>query len=870
MANEKVVYVFEAITEKALKGFNDIDKAFKSMTDGFKRVSNVSKSFSKSIDDSSKSLFSFKKALSAISGVAIGKALAQGTKSAIDFYETLNLFNVAMKDSIDTGKKFIANAAEWYGLDPKNLMQYVGTFYEMAYAVGAPDQAARTLSTSLTALSVDLASLFNVDVSKVTDNLTSGLRGMSRAVVRYGLDLRASTVEAYAHSKGLDVQFESLNEASREILRYLTAINQAKDVTQEVKTTTDKTTKSIDNFGNGIAQSTKKVGDFARTIEQPANQLRVFQEQIAQLGRAIGTFLVKPLQAVLPVINGFVMALRIMLETFAALLGFKKVGDSVESFGSSADKAAGSVGGIGSAADKAKKKVQSLLAPFDELNILQEDTASPSGGAGAGGGLDFGAVDPKLLELLEQSKYELSEVRMKALDTRDAILDFFGFVPKGDSWIYYPEIFERNLLNKFPQWKKTISTLFDFDYSVFLSNVKQLFSTITSIAKNAISMVISDFARLLGLDLSDATIAAWIETLNDKLRNLNQFLLDNFDTIVKVTTRILEAIVVFKLLAGLFSIIQKPVSVILSLVSGLGVVFAHLGQVIGWIVSAIGAKWVAAIALLVGGFISGFKQMWEHSKQFRENMGTLFENIGNMLKSLVKLIGSVVKTVIGLIKPIVTVIGNILQPIYPLIVGIINSVVGAITGVIEIIDGLLNMDLKQVFKGFMKVLMSLVEGVMNIGAGIVNAIISVIVGALNALGNIVYGFVSMVIKSVNSVAELIGLNGFNLPDKSLFIIDHVPQIVPPALDYAFATGGVVTGPTRALIGEAGRSEAVIPLDNSPQMIDLIDKIADKVSNTGETIVKVIIGEREWDTFTYESAQRGRNLVGSQPIREGRA
>ena len=49
------------------------------------------------------------------------------------------------------------------------------------------------------------------------------------------------------------------------------------------------------------------------------------------------------------------------------------------------------------------------------------------------------------------------------------------------------------------------------------------------------------------------------------------------------------------------------------------------------------------------------------------------------------------------------------------------------------------------------------------------------------------------------------------------------------------------------------------------MLDLIDKIADKVNNTGETVVKVYIGDREWDAFTYESSKRGAKLVGAQPV-----
>jgi Na+/H+ antiporter NhaD/arsenite permease-like protein len=133
---------------------------------------------------------------------------------------------------------------------------------------------------------------------------------------------------------------------------------------------------------------------------------------------------------------------------------------------------------------------------------------------------------------------------------------------------------------------------------------------------------------------------------------------------------------------------------------------------------------------------------------------------------------------------------------------------------------------------------------------------------------LIYNFIKSVIDAINSVTSIIGLGKINYPRESLFVIDKVPQLVLPALDYSFGNGGVVTGPTRALIGETGRDEAVIPLDNSPQMLDLIDKIANKVNQGGETVVKVYIGDREWDAFTYESAQRGQQLVGAQPITIG--
>ena len=490
--------MFEVVTDEAVRELEALSRGFNSLSTGFKKLSSLGNSFSRTMHTGASSIKKLTTAASALSGVALGKVFADATKEAIDYYETLNLFQVAMKGSIEQGNEFINTISEWYGLDPKNLMQYTGIFYEMAYAVGAPDKAAQQLSTSLTALSVDLASLFNVDVEKVTNNLTSGIRGMSRAVVKYGLDLRATTVEAYANSLGITQQYESMNEASREILRYLVAVKQARDAT----------------------------GDFGRTIEQPANQLRVFKEQMSQVGRAVGTFIIQPLQAALPVINGFVMAIRIMLETLSAVMGFKLEVDNA-SLNDSLNDTSDAVASIGSSADATKKKIKALIAPFDELNVLQDNTSSGSRGAT----LEYGEVDQRLLQALDEAQYKLKEVRMKAMDTRDAVLAFFGFKPDGDSWVYSPELFEKNLKEKFPNWQKTIDSLFNFNYKGFLSNVSFLFGSFKRVAQGAISIVIQDLSNLLGIDFSDSTLATWIDNLNQKFFELRKWIVENEDEI---------------------------------------------------------------------------------------------------------------------------------------------------------------------------------------------------------------------------------------------------------------------------------------------------------------------------------------------------
>ena len=83
----------------------------------------------------------------------------------------------------------------------------------------------------------------------------------------------------------------------------------------------------------------------------------------------------------------------------------------------------------------------------------------------------------------------------------------------------------------------------------------------------------------------------------------------------------------------------------------------------------------------------------------------------------------------------------------------------------------------------------------------------------------------------------------------------------------FATGGVVTKPTMALIGEGKHNEAVIPLGNSPQMDQMLNKFAQIAAMQGSATpqVNVYIGQEQFDAYTYKASERGKTLVGRQPV-----
>ena len=110
------------------------------------------------------------------------------------------------------------------------------------------------------------------------------------------------------------------------------------------------------------------------------------------------------------------------------------------------------VGGVGKSAKKAKKEIEGMLAPFDELNIIQTDFSTPDGGAGGGGGggggfevppayeIDSSGLDEfmeKLSKLFEPIKKAWDEYGKSVMDNLKYALDSIktAMVEVGRTWV---------------------------------------------------------------------------------------------------------------------------------------------------------------------------------------------------------------------------------------------------------------------------------------------------------------------------------------------------------------------------------------------------------------------------------------------------
>ena len=779
-----------------------------------------------------------------LTGVQVGRWLMGLTNNAAAAIENLNLFAVAMGDSFDIGLDFVKQMQEIYGMDPSNLYRYAGYFYQLTDAIGMTDKASTSLSLSLTKASNDIASLFNVPIEQVVENLASGMQGMSRAVRKYGMDIRATTLQQTAAEYGLTQQVETMSEANRMALRYITMLKQVQN--------------ALSQTGQDASGATTQMGDFARTIETPTNQLRVFKEQISQLGRAIGNFLLVPLSKVIAYINGFVMALRMAINFVGSLLGILQTNVNKVDAGN-IDDVASSVAGVGDSAKDAAKQVQNLLSPFDELNILKEESADAGGGGGVGAGIDD-VLDPSLEKAIEDMELKLDNIRMKANQVRDALLDFFGFqVDAGEIIKWDPKQFEDNLINKFPQWTKTIQATFDH-WGEIVDGFKAVFKALGGVVDNMKKKILDFFS----IFINDDSVSQFISNLGGNLQNLADWITQHEDGIANFALTLIALWGAFKLFSGVAAILGPVVTTftnIMKVLSPLGGAISGLIGVLNPVTAAVAAV-IAVFALayakfeavrdavddlkdsfsqMAGNVSETFKALWTDifkpvldniasglKELWSEHLSKLVEEIGLDVAAIIDFVMSVVDVVSELITFLSSTFGPIVSTVINTVVNLFNTFLGAVSdvvtrvlavlrGLITFITGVFQGNWSKAWNGIVTVFKNVFGLIKDILKSIVNVCIDLLNGLVSAVWNAVRGIINGVGTIAQQIGELLGKKnwGWKLTAQ------------PPRIPH-LKTGGVVTGPTYALIGEGGKDEAVIPLDNSPQMAQLVQQIADAV------------------------------------------
>lgn len=308
----------------------------------------------------------------------IGTAVTQSNA----YQENLNLFTVAMGEYAQEAFDYGQTVSEVLGIDLSDWIRNQGVFNTLLTGFGNTADRAALMSKNLTQLGYDISSFFNISVEDAMQKLQSGISGELEPLRRLGYDLSQARLEATALSLGIDKSVQSMTQAEKAELRYYAIMTQV----------------------------TTAQGDLSRTLEAPANQLRVLSAQFNMAARSIGNIFIPALNAILPYAIAVVQVIREIADAIASLFGFELTEVDYSGITAGASGAGSMADSLDEAAGAAKKLKQ-YTAGFDELNVFSPDSGSAGSGVGAGGGNGFDFELPEYDFIGEAIQTRVGEIK---------------------------------------------------------------------------------------------------------------------------------------------------------------------------------------------------------------------------------------------------------------------------------------------------------------------------------------------------------------------------------------------------------------------------------------------------------------------------
>lgn len=288
----------------------------------------------------------------------------QAMETASGLVEVQNIIDVTYGDFKNKIEDLAKVSITDFGMSELTAKQISSRFQAMGTAMGFAQGEMADMSVNLTKLAADMASFYNAKQEDVARSMQSIFTGETEPLRKYGLDLTQATLQEWALKQGLDANMQSMSQMEKTMLRYRYVL-----------------------ANTGAAQ-----GDFLRTSESWANQVRILKQNFEQLASVIGGVLINAFKPVVKAINSAMGAIIAFAKTISNALGqifgwtYEESGGG---FAQEFDNAAAGAGAIedatGGAADNIKK-MQAGLRAFDELKVINMPDNNQGGSGGGGGG----------------------------------------------------------------------------------------------------------------------------------------------------------------------------------------------------------------------------------------------------------------------------------------------------------------------------------------------------------------------------------------------------------------------------------------------------------------------------------------------------
>jgi hypothetical protein len=578
-----------------------------------------------------------------LAGAFAVKGLTSFAKDCIELGSNLtevqNVVDVVFPTMNKKVNEFAQNAASTFGLSETMAKKFTGTFGAMANAFGFSEKESYKMSTALTGLAGDVASFYNISQDEAFTKLKSVFSGETETLKDLGIVMTQTALDQYALANGFGKTTSAMTEQEKVALRYAFVQQQLQNAT----------------------------GDFSRTSDQWANQIRILSLQFDSLKASIGQGLINLFLPIVKVINtvlGKLMTLANAFKSFTAMIMGKKtsgvsasldktatsagkVSNSLNNATSSANKLNKSTKKVGDTAKKTAKKISGLMG-FDQINKLTETKGSsgsksstPSSGTGsAGSGASGGTVDMGSLPKGEDEKATklgkgYDNLR-KAIDKLRVAFSAFSKVAIGAfKWIW------KNMLVPLGKWtmQKLAPKLIELlaaALNVLTAVCKALqplwqwaWDHLFKPLANFVGDAIIGFLDLLVKGLNG--LANWINKHQGAVQNI-AIVIASFFGAFKLVSFVTAVIPIITKVATAFGTFRKVVTFLGGPLKAIISVFKNLPLIFSLITGPVGI----AVAV-IGGLIAAGLLLWKNwdkikKSKFAKFLSGIVTNFKNLLK----------------------------------------------------------------------------------------------------------------------------------------------------------------------------------------------------------------------------------------------
>ena len=683
-------------------------------------------------------------------GVLIGGAFAIGKltqfgKECVELGSNLaevqNVVDVTFTTMSDKVNEFAKNAMTSAGLSETMAKQYVGTFGAMSKSFGFSEAQAYDMSTALTQLTGDVASFYNISQDLAYIKLKSVFTGETETLKDLGVVMTQSALDQYALANGYGKTTSAMTEQEKVALRLAFVQKQLSAAS----------------------------GDFIRTSDSWANQVRVMQLQLQSLKATVGQGLINLFTPVLRVINILLGKLATLANAFksftelitgkkssgqtgasgAGLAGTDAIADTADQYGNAADNAeklADATNDTADATKKATKAAKGYLSPLDEINNYSTDksTDSSSKVPGATGGL------------ADQMKDAVQNVDYGKLAEGEIVLDKMSKPLK-------------KIIDRFKQLAKLIAKGFWDglgDYEPILDGIKKDLDSIWKSLKDiftdpevtkaankfldsfayTIGQVAGSFARI-GLTIAQNIIGGIEKFLKQNTQRIKNYLIDMFNIgaeISKIAGNLATAF------ADVFSVFGGETAQ--QITADLIGIFAEIGMVLTETAAKLGRDILNMIA-------QPFIDNKDILKSAIEGSLGVIETVTSSVLTVIQTLSDVISRLYDEhVKPFFDSIANGLSSIFEtLITGYNTYVLPVLQGLAEQFKGLLEGPLGDAILKIETFLGKLIDSLKLLWESVLVPLINwIIANLLPVVAEIINVVGTVAIKVIKSLIKIIG------------------------------------------------------------------------------------------------------------------